>query len=223
MCGRFTITLAAEDVREQLELGEMPADWQPRFNVAPTQAVPAVLDDTARSVEWLRWGLIPFWAKDESIGSRLINARSETVMEKPSFRQAFARRRCLILADGFYEWKRPKEKKAPSTPYYFQRKDQQAFAFAGLWEQWRDPNGKDVRSCTLLTTAANGVVAPVHDRMPVMLSGKDLWAWLAEAEPEKHLALLKPFPADWMSAVPVSRAVNSPQLDGPDLLRPVDP
>ena len=129
----------------QLELGELPADWQPRYNVAPSQPVAAVTDAHSRQVEWLRWGLIPFWAKDMAIGNRLINARSETVTEKPSFRQAFAQRRCLILADGFYEWQRSKEKKSPSTPYHFHRKDRGAFAFAGLWERWRNPEGG--RSC----------------------------------------------------------------------------
>ena len=221
MCGRFTITLAADEVHEQLELGELPRDWQPRYNVAPSQPVPAVTDAQSRQVEWLRWGLIPFWAKDMAIGSRLINARSETVTEKPSFRQAFAQRRCLILADGFYEWQRSKEKKSPSIPYHFHRKDRGAFAFAGLWERWRNPEGEELRSCTILTTAANGVVAPVHDRMPVILSGADLWAWLNPAEPAELQALLKPYPEDWLEAYPVSRVVNNPAQDVPECVLPV--
>ena len=220
MCGRFTITLAAGEVHDQLELGELPVDWRPRFNAAPTQPVAAVTDAHSRQVEWLRWGLIPFWAKDMAIGSRLINARSETVVEKPSFRQAFAQRRCLILADGFYEWQRSPDKKVPSTPYHFHRKDRAAFAFAGLWEQWRSPEGGEVRSCTILTTTANGLVAPVHDRMPVILSGGDLWAWLAPAKAEEHLALLKPYPEEWMERYPVSRRVNSPALDVAELALP---
>ncbi len=221
MCGRFTITLAADEVHEQLELGELPHDWQPRYNVAPSQPVAAVLDAASREVEWLRWGLIPFWAKDMDIGNRLINARSETVTEKPSFRQAFAQRRCLILADGFYEWQRSKEKKGPSVPYHFHRKDRAPFAFAGLWERWRNPEGGELRSCTILTTAANGVVAPVHDRMPVMLSGADLWAWLAPGKPEEHLALLKPYPEDWMDRFPVSPVVNNPGRDVPECAQPL--
>lgn len=221
MCGRFTITLAADEVHEQLELGELPINWQPRYNVAPSQPVAAVTDAQSRQVEWLRWGLIPFWAKDVAIGNRLINARSETVTEKPSFRQAFAQRRCLILADGFFEWQRSKDKKIPSIPFHFHRKDRAAFAFAGLWEQWRSPEGDELRTCTILTTSANGVVAPVHDRMPVILSGSDLWAWLAPAKPEAHLALLKPYPEDWMARYPVSRVVNSPGQDVPECVLPV--
>ena len=221
MCGRFTITLAADEVHEQLELGELPPDWRPRYNVAPSQPVAAVTDPQSRQVEWLRWGLIPFWAKDMAIGNRLINARSETVTEKPSFRQAFAQRRCLILADGFFEWQRSKEKKSPSVPYHFHRKDRGVFAFAGLWERWRSPEGEELRSCTILTTSANGVVAPVHDRMPVILSGADLWAWLNPAKPEAHQALLKPYPEDWMEAYPVSRVVNNPGQDVPECVLPV--
>jgi putative SOS response-associated peptidase YedK len=221
MCGRFTITLAADEVHDQLELGELPRDWQPRYNVAPSQPVAAVTDAHSRDVEWLRWGLVPFWAKDVAIGNRLINARSETVTEKHSFRQAFAQRRCLILADGFFEWQRAKEKKIPSIPYHFHRKDHGAFAFAGLWERWRSPEGEDLRSCTILTTSANGVVAPVHDRMPVMLSGADLWTWLSPAKPEELLALLKPYPDSLLDSYPVSRVVNNPSQDVPDCIVPV--
>jgi len=223
MCGRFTIMLAADEVREQLELGSLPEDWRPRFNVAPTQPVAAVTDAQTRQVEWLRWGLIPSWAKDASIGSRLINARSETAMEKPSFRQAFARRRCIILADGFYEWQHKEKKAGPSVPYHFHLKNRSAFGFAGLWEFWRDAEGNPLRSCTILTTSANAIVAPVHDRMPVILSGPDLWAWLQPADPGVHAALLKPYPADQMDAYPVSRAVNDPTRDVPDLVNPAAP
>lgn len=221
MCGRFTITLAADEVHEQLELGELPRDWQPRYNVAPSQPVAAVTDAQSRKVERLRWGLVPFWAKDVAIGNRLINARSETAAEKPSFRQAFAQRRCLILADGFFEWQRPKEKKFPSIPYHFHRADRGAFAFAGLWERWRSPEGEELRTCTILTTSANGVVAPVHDRMPVILSGADLWAWLNPAKPEELKALLKPYPESLMDSYPVSRVVNNPSQDVPDCIVPV--
>lgn len=221
MCGRFTITLAADEVHEQLELGELPRDWQPRYNVAPSQPVAAVTDAQSRDVEWLRWGLVPYWAKDVAIGNRLINARSETAAEKPSFRQAFAQRRCLILADGFYEWQRAKEKKFPSIPHHFHLKDRSAFAFAGLWERWRSPEGEELRSCTILTTSANGVVAPVHDRMPVMLSGADLWTWVGPAKPEELMALLKPYPESLMDGYPVSRVVNNPSQDVPDCIVPV--
>lgn len=221
MCGRFTIMLDADEVKEQLSLGSMPLDWRPRFNIAPTQLVAVVANGQARDVEWMRWGLVPSWAKDLEIGNRLINARSETVTEKPAFRQAFARRRCILLADGFYEWQRSEGRKGPSAPYFFHRKDRRVFGFAGLWESWRSPEGQEVRSCTILTTSANGIVAPVHDRMPVMLSGEDLWAWIQPAQPQQHLALLKPYPDEWMERYPVSRMVNSPALDLAECARPL--
>ncbi len=220
MCGRFTITLEAPDLQENLGISEVPADWMPRFNVAPTQPVAAVLDLQTRRAEWLRWGLIPSWAKDPSIGDRLINARAETLTEKPSFRQAFARRRCLILADGFYEWQRQPGQKGPSRPYHFHRTDKKPFAFAGLWETWRPPEGDLIRSCTIITCAANEVVAPVHERMPVMLSGDTLWKWLEPAGIEVLQQLLKPYPAEWMTAVPISRLVNNVNLDSPELVVP---
>lgn len=220
MCGRFTITLEAQDLQENLGIADMPADWMPRFNVAPTQPVAAVLDLQSRRAEWLRWGLIPSWAKDPAIGDRLINARSETLTEKPSFRQAFARRRCLILADGFYEWLRSPGQKGPSQPYYFHRIDKKPFAFAGLWETWKPPEGELVRSCTIITCAANEVVAPVHERMPVMLSGETFWKWLEPASLDNLKELLKPYPAEWMTAVPISKMVNNVKLDSPELIRP---
>jgi putative SOS response-associated peptidase YedK len=220
MCGRFTITLPADEVHEQLELGSMPGDWRPRYNAAPSQPVAVVSDASTRNVEWMRWGLIPSWAKDMDIGNRLINARAETVMEKPSFRQAFNRRRCILLADGFYEWQHLEEKKSRSIPYFFRRKDSAVFGFAGLWETWRSPAGDEIRSCTILTTSANGVVKPIHDRMPVMLSGDAIWTWILDGKPEDHMALLKPYPEDWMERYQVSRAVNDPAQDTPDVVLP---
>lgn len=219
MCGRFTITLEASDLQQGLGVAEMPVDWQPRYNVAPTQPVAAVLDAGTRRAEWLRWGLIPSWAKDATIGSRLINARSETITEKPSFRSAFARRRCLILADGFYEWKRQADQKGPSQPYYFQRTDKKPFAFAGLWEIWKPPEGDFIRSCTIITCAANEVLAPVHDRMPVMLSGGLMWKWLEPSSAEELVGFLKPYPSEWMTSFPISRAVNDANRESPDLVK----
>jgi putative SOS response-associated peptidase YedK len=221
MCGRFTITLEAAEIEQGVGVSEMPADWLPRFNAAPTQPVAAVVDASTRRSEWLRWGLIPSWAKDPKIASQLINARSETLAEKPSFRQAFARRRCLILADGFYEWQRSAVGKGPSKPYYFQLADKKPFAFAGLWESWKPPEGEPVRTCTIITCAANEVVAPVHDRMPVILSGEALWKWLEPASIDVLNDFLKPYPASRMTALPISRLVNDVNLDTPDLIKPV--
>ena len=223
MCGRFTITLEAADLQQDLGVAEMPGDWLPRYNVAPTQAVAAVLDAGTRRGEWLRWGLIPSWAKDPTIGSRLINARSETITEKPSFRSAFTRRRCLILADGFYEWKRQPGQKGPTQPFYFRRADRKPFAFAGLWEIWKPADGDFIRSCTIITCAANAVVSPVHERMPVILSGDMMWKWLEPASPETLVGFLQPYPAQWMAAYPISKAVNDASRESPDLVKRIDP
>lgn len=221
MCGRYTITIDADSAREDLGIVQMPADFTPRFNVAPTQPIAVVADANTRAAEWMRWGLIPSWAKDPSIGSKLINARAETVNEKPSFRAAFAKRRCLILADGFYEWQKGAGAKGRSQPYYFRREDGKPFAFAGLWEFWKSPEGEPIRSATIITTAANDLVRPVHERMPVMLSGDDLWTWLEGASESDLLALLKPYPPEQMMRFPVSPMVNRPEYDRPDLIAQV--
>ncbi|HZU86763.1 MAG TPA: SOS response-associated peptidase [Anaerolineaceae bacterium] len=220
MCGRFTITLQADEVREFLRLGEMPPDWQPRYNIAPNQAVAAVLDATSRRVDWLRWGLIPSWAKDPAIASNLINARAETLSEKPAFRSALARRRCLILADGFYEWQKPVSGRGPSLPYYFTLANRRPFALAGLWESWQPPESSEpLRTCTIITTSANSLVELVHARMPVILTGEALWQWLAD--PSAAPRLLSAYPAAEMAAYPVSRLVNTPGNDQPELIAPV--
>lgn len=221
MCGRYTITLHPEAVRQGLELKEMPSDWVPRYNVAPSQSIPVVTDAQERDVKMMRWGLIPYWAKDLTIGNRLINARAETLAEKPSFRQAFAKRRCLILADGFYEWQKGAGPKGKSQPYLFKLENGDPFAFAGLWEFWRSPEGMEIHSCTIITTNANAVVAPVHDRMPVMLNGDNLWKWLSQEKPDELESLLAPYPAEKMVRFPVSTMVNSPELDRPELVEPV--
>lgn len=220
MCGRFTLTLDPIELRQAFDLGEMPEEWLPRFNIAPSQPVAVVADAKTRNVVFMRWGLVPSWAKDISIGNRLINARSETLTEKPSFRTAFARRRCLVLADGFYEWKKS-EKKGPSQPYYYQLRDGSPFAFAGLWETWQSPEDDDLKSCTIITTTANELVARVHDRMPVILNSQTGWQWLEGGSNEALMALLKPYPPGEMEAYPVSRMVNDPAKDGPELIRPL--
>jgi len=219
MCGRFTIMLDASEAKEAFDLESVPADWRPRWNVAPSQPVAVVTNLEERKAQWMKWGLVPSWAKDASIGSRMINARSETVMEKPSFRAAFTRRRCLILADGFYEWQRVEGKSA--SPFLFQRKDKKPFAFAGLWETWKNPEGEELRTTTILTTSANDVVAPVHERMPVMLTLERGREWLREKDPMMLIAFLTRFPADDLTRVGVSRMVNDPVNDSPALLLPL--
>jgi putative SOS response-associated peptidase YedK len=219
MCGRFTLTVDPADLQDLFGLSEpAPAALKPRYNIAPTQPVAVIPNQEPRKLELFQWGLIPAWAKDPKIGNSLINARAETVAEKPAFRAAFKRRRCLILADGFFEWK--KEGKA-KTPMHIQMKGGQPFAFAGLWEVWSTPDGSTVPTCTILTTTANELVQSIHDRMPVILPPEAFGIWLTPGElaASEGLALLKPFAADAMTARAVSTLVNNPRREGPELLK----
>jgi len=220
MCGRFTITIEPAFFQQELDLGKVPAEWTPRYNTAPTQDIPVVLDKDTRDVEMLRWGLIPFWAKDEKIGYRMINARSETIQEKPSFRNAFKQRRCLILADGFYEWQK-QSGSAPKVPYYFQLADGAPFAFAGIWESWNPEPEETVRSCSIITTTPNDLVAMAHERMPVILDKSMMWDWLQEKPADNLQAMLAPYPAEKMRARPVGLAVNNPKNDSEECIRPL--
>ncbi len=210
MCGRFTLAQSPEDVARAFGLDAVP-NFPPRYNIAPSQPVGVVVRGKNASKPEFRlmgWGLIPSWAKDPSIGAKLINARSETVTVKPSFRAAFKYRRCLIPADGFYEWqKTPQGKK---QPFYFSIADNTVFAFAGLWESWND-----IETCTILTTSANSLLQPIHDRMPVILNPEDYGRWLAPSiQGGQPLSdLLRPFPNESMQAIPVSTRVNSAKID----------
>jgi putative SOS response-associated peptidase YedK len=220
MCGRFSQAHSAEAIAETFNLNAIP-NWQPRYNVAPTQTVPAIIQNKdEREFKEFRWGLIPAWAKDASIGAKLINARAETIAEKPSFRTAFQRRRCLIVADGFYEWKTQSGKK---QPFYFRLKDGKLFAFAGLWERWIAPTGNTLETCTIITTIANEVVAAVHDRMPAIFSPEQYDRWLDPEfkQTEELQALLHAYPAEAMATYPVGRAVNSPSHDGQDCIQAI--
>jgi putative SOS response-associated peptidase YedK len=223
MCGRFTLTLDPGELREELDLGPIAAELHARFNIAPTQPVAVVTEPEKRQVELFKWGLVPSWAKDPTIGSRLINARSETLAEKPSFRKAFERRRCLILADGFFEWAHAGEKTARKTPYYFHLASGQAFTFAGLWEIWRSPGGEDLHSCTIITCPANERIAAFHDRMPVILPEAVRWKWLdPAAKPADLNSFLTPYPAGEIAYHPVSPIVNSPAVDEPACILPAN-
>jgi putative SOS response-associated peptidase YedK len=220
MCGRFTLRAPAERVQREFQLEEVPS-MEARYNIAPTQSVLAVRRASAElEAVMLKWGLIPSWAKDASIGAKLINARSETVAEKPSFREAFLRRPCLIPADGFYEWQRRGDRK---QPYYFRFTDERLFAFAGLWEKWRTPEGQSLESCSILTTQANELLGAVHDRMPVILHPETYDLWLDGDVRKQGLRqeLLRPFPAAEMTAYPVSASVNSPRHQGEGLVLPL--
>lgn len=222
MCGRFTLTLDPGEIQTLLDLGSFVHIVQPRYNIAPSQPVPIVKDPVSRSVELYRWGLVPGWADDLNIGNRMINARSETAHEKPSFRAAFKYRRCLILADGFFEW-RAAEKGGPKTPYLFKLQNDHPFTFAGLYEHKEFPEGDELHTCTILTCEPNELVRKYHNRMPVMLGEEARWAWLEpDAGQSKLQDLLVPYPAEAMKCFPVSRAVNSPENDRPVIIEPVD-
>jgi putative SOS response-associated peptidase YedK len=221
MCGRFTLSQPPEAIAKQFQLDEVP-QLSPRYNIAPTQLTPTVLVDSGGSRQFraLHWGLIPSWAKDAKMGARMINARAETLSEKPAFRSAFKYRRCLIVADGFYEWQQQKQGK---QPFYFRLKTGEPFAFAGLWEHWDSSEGEAIDSCTIITTAANEVTRSIHDRMPVILSPSDYELWLDPAvqTPVKLQPLLSPYSADEMTSYPVSAAVNSPRNDRADCVEPL--
>ena len=222
MCGRFTQTASPAVIAQQFDVAEPPL-FTPRYNIAPSQPVAAIRIEpatTTRQLVLLRWGLIPSWAKDPKIGHQCINAKAETVAEKPSFRAAFKTRRCLVIATGFYEWQVQGRSK---QPMWIGLKSKQPFAFAGLWEQWQPPEGEVIESCTILTTEPNELLRPIHNRMPVILSPTSYDQWLdptvQDTVPLK--ALLRPYPGDELLAYPVSTLVNNPRHDAPDCLEPL--
>jgi len=222
MCGRYSITTPEEAVRRHFGYGGPPRNLAPRYNAAPTQALPVVRQAAGggRTLELLRWGLIPSWSEDESIGGRLINARGETVAEKPAFRSAFRHRRCLVPADGFYEW--AGEGKA-KQPYRVTLDDGGVFGFAGLWERWDGPDGP-VESFAIVTTEAAASIAHIHPRMPVILDPADYGTWLdADTDPDRAQALLRPCPPERLRAARVSREVNNVRNDDPSVLEAPGP
>lgn len=210
MCGRFTQRKEAAQVATYYDIEEeQESEVEPRYNIAPQQMIRAVTAD--QRLVRLKWGLIPSWAKDPKIANNLINARAETLQEKPSFRTALAKRRCLIPADGWYEWKKAADGK---QPFFFHRRDDALFSFAGLWEEWRSPEGETVKTCTIITTEPNELTANYHHRMPAILKRSDEALWLdASARVPDLLQLLASYPADDLEIYPVSKAVNSPGRD----------
>jgi putative SOS response-associated peptidase YedK len=228
MCGRFVSATPPDQVAAYFDAEAPEALLPARWNVAPTDDVYAVLSDgTARRVDAFHWGLVPRWAKDAKIGSRMINARAEGLAEKNAFRSAFARRRCIIPADGFYEWQKQAGRKA-KQPFFVQRPDGEPYAFAGLWETWRGPDGRDedvLRSCTIITTEANPAMAEIHDRMPVILPPEAWGTWLDRDvdDLERLGRLLVPAPSSLITLRPISTKVNNVRNDGADLTDEVDP
>lgn len=222
MCGRFTLFEADKILSREFGVSGF-ASLSPRYNIAPSQAVAAVRAASAgagRELALLRWGLVPSWAKDPTIGNRLINARAETAREKPSFRNAFRRHRCLIPTSGFYEWQRLERGK---RPYFVRMRDRRPFAFAGLWDRWESPDEGAIETCAILTTAANTVLAPIHDRMPVILPRAEYARWLDPALPDADslTPLFAPFPAEEIVAFPVDSRVNAPTVDDERCVAPL--
>ncbi|MEX0885608.1 MAG: SOS response-associated peptidase [Phycisphaeraceae bacterium] len=221
MCNRYLLTSNAADIARAFDCDVRPR-LEPRYNIAPTQPVPVIRareDTHARRLDLLRWGLVPSWAKNIAIGDRLINARSESAAEKPAFRAAMRYRRCLLPADGFYAWAKPAA--GPRQPHVLTRADGEPLAIAGLWEHWQDEHGNELDTCVILTTAANELIARLHDRMPVILDENDHAAWLDpdQQNASRASALLRPYPADRMTHRPISLHVNNPHHEderGPD-------
>jgi putative SOS response-associated peptidase YedK len=220
MCGRFVLAVQPQQMALEFAVGNLP-QLAANYNVAPTQPVAVITNETERQVSLYKWGLLPSWAKDASMAAKMINARSETVDEKPAFRAAFKRRRCIIPANGFYEWRVNADGK--KTPMYIHLKDRELFGFAGLWEVWHSPEGDEVRTCTILTTEANSFMQSLHTRMPVILHREDYEAWLQPGEmaaaPLK--TLLRQYEDEKMTAYEVSRAVNRAGFSSPEMITPV--
>jgi putative SOS response-associated peptidase YedK len=221
MCGRFTLRTRLNELLQFYSV-ESQLQWEPRFNIAPSQSIAVIRNDPdgdKRELAALRWGLIPFWADDIQIGNQLINARAETIVTKPSFKQALKSRRCLVLADGFYEWKKSGKAK---QPYFIQMADERPFVFAGLWERWTKSQPA-IESCSIITTTPNALVADIHDRMPAILTETAATLWLDQNVKDTGplTPLLVPYPANEMVTYPVSPFVNSPQHDSADCIQPI--
>jgi putative SOS response-associated peptidase YedK len=222
MCGRFTLTASAEAIEAEFRVA-IKDDFLPRYNIAPSQEVLAIARDRTTGEDragWLRWGLVPHWAKDPSIGNRMINARAESLSTKPAFRSAYRKHRCLIVADGFYEWAQvPGEKR--KQPYWIHRTDDRLLAFAGLWERWGQGE-EEIASCTVVTTEPVELVRPIHDRMPLVLSPEDRDRWLdPEADPAELGAIARRPNGEALEARPVSTAVNRPANDDAECIEPL--
>ncbi|MCX7919557.1 MAG: SOS response-associated peptidase [bacterium] len=220
MCGRF-ILLEPERIIQRYAIQEKPAfSVTARYNIAPGQLVPIVIRENPIRLELMKWGLIPFWAKDPAIGYQMINARAETIAEKPSFKSALQSKRCLVPASGFYEWK---EINGQKMPYLIKLKEVSLFSFAGLYDIWLDESKQEIKTFTIITTAANAFIASIHNRMPVILrpSDEEVWIDVAHKDTSRLLSLLKPYPDEAMEMYPVSTAVNNPKNDSPELIQPI--
>jgi putative SOS response-associated peptidase YedK len=214
MCGRYSFAVEDELIKERFGVTVRSAVWKARYNCSPTQDLAVISNADPLQLSLYRWGLIPSWAKDPAIGNRMINARAETITEKPSFRSSFRSRRCLVLSDGFYEWKRNGKDK---IPHRILMNDESPFAMAGIWDRWTSEDGEIVNSFAILTTTPNELMAEIHDRMPVILPRQEEKTWLGNTSDDELLGLLKPYTATKMKAYEVSRLVNNPKVDGPEI------
>ncbi len=222
MCGRYVLHVYLSEITDQFEVYEVEWVWEPNYNIAPGNNVPGVIKNGENRLKALRWGLIPHWAKEESIGYRMINARAETLAEKPAFRRAFQKQRCIIPANGFYEW-RHEENKKKKTPFYISLRSGKLMGFAGLYETWKSEDDKIITSCTIITTRPNEIVQPLHNRMPVILGPDKREMWLDKTiqDPMELMPLLKPYDAKEMVSHEVSDKVNSTKYNRPDCIKPV--
>ncbi len=236
MCGRFSFSPNEILIEERFDIEVEEGLYAPRYNCAPSQNLAVISNQEPGRLSFFRWGLIPFWAKDPSIGNRMINARAEGILEKPSFRNPFRQRRCLVLSDGFYEWKRisvssrqsavgsqqyrggDRHETEGKVPYRIVMKNGDLFAMAGIWDSWKDPEGRVVHSFAIITTTPNELMAQIHDRMPVILPQRFEKEWLGSNRPDDLLQLMQPYPAEEMEAYPVSQMVNSPANDRPEVI-----
>lgn len=222
MCGRYTLTLTKEEIHAQIpSVGVFRMPWQPRYNIAPMQTVPAILSAEPTAVQGVTWGLIPAWSKDPSIGQKLINARAETLGSKPSFQDAYRKRRCLILADGFYEWTTAGRRK---QPIFIHPRKGGLFTFAGLWEIWKQKtSSEEIRTCSIVTTAANDFIARFHPRMPVIIAAdtRDRWLDIQKTTPRDLAKMTIPYPEEELEAFPVSPLVNRTENDSPLCIEPL--
>ena len=219
MCGRFSFSPLSKIIEDRFDV-KVDSNYKPRYNCAPSQNLAVISNFDPGSLSYFRWGLIPFWARDPKIGYRMINAKAETITEKPSYKNAFRRKRCLVLSDGFFEWKKVGEKE--KTPYRILLKEESLFSMAGIWDAWKNEEGEIINSFSIITTVPNDLMMNIHDRMPVILHPADESKWLGDTAPEVLLELLRPFPAEKMTAYPVSKLVNSPVNDRPEILDPVE-
>lgn len=218
MCGRFPFYFTLKDAAKEYMVKDLPEDFAPNYNAAPMQKVPVIyVKESAVHFEMFRWGLVPHWAKDSKIGSRMINARFETIFEKPSFKNLISGSRCLMLANGFYEWKKTDDRKIPN---YIQLKNRQIFGFAAIWSQWKSPIGENLKTCSIITTAANDFMKPIHNRMPVTVMKRDEKKWLTDNNTQNIKEIIRQGSSEEMKSFEISTLVNNPNNNSPECIAP---